>query len=89
MLKLDAIDKRLLELLQSDSKMNVKEVAASLSMTKTPIYERIKRYDKEGIVEKYVAVLNRELVSDSMVVFCTVSLENQKLEVSFCLYQED
>ena len=80
MLKLDAIDKRLLELLQSDSKMNVKEVAASLSMTKTPIYERIKRYDKEGIVEKYVAVLNRELVSDSMVVFCTVSLENQKLE---------
>ena len=80
MVKLDAIDKRLLELLQQDSKINIKEVAAQLNMTKTPIYERIKRYDKEGIVSKYVAVLNREKVSNSMVVFCSVSLESQKLE---------
>ena len=78
--KLDAIDKRLLELLQADSKMNVKEIAARLNMTKTPIYERIKRYEKEGIIEKYVAVLNRETVNNSMVVFCSVSLESQKLE---------
>jgi len=80
MYKLDAIDKRLLELLQADSKMNVKEIAARLNMTKTPIYERIKRYEKEGIIEKYVAVLNRETVNNSMVVFCSVSLESQKLE---------
>lgn len=80
MYKLDAVDKRLLELLQADSKMNVKEIAAQLNMTKTPIYERIKRYDKEGIIEKYVAVLNRETVNNSMVVFCSVSLESQKLE---------
>ena len=80
MIKLDAIDKRLLEILQQDSKINIKEVAAQLNMTKTPIYERIKRYDKEGIVSKYVAVLNREKVSNSMVVFCSVSLESQKLE---------
>lgn len=80
MVKLDAIDKRLLGLLQKDSKMNIKEVAAHLNMTKTPIYERIKRYDKEGIIEKYVAVINREMVSTSMVVFCSVSLESQKLE---------
>lgn len=80
MAKLDAIDNRLLELLQNDSKMNIKEVAAQLNMTKTPIYERIKRYDREGIIEKYVAVINREMVSKSMVVFCSVSLESQKLE---------
>lgn len=80
MYKLDAVDKRLLELLQADSKMNVKEIAARLNMTKTPIYERIKRYEKEGIIEKYVAVLNRETVKNSMVVFCSVSLESQKLE---------
>ncbi len=80
MLKLDAIDKRLLEHLQSDSKINIKELTASLNMTKTPIYERIKRYDKEGIIEKYVAVINREAVSKSMVVFCSVSLDSQKLE---------
>ena len=80
MVKLDAIDKRLLEFLQNDSKVNIKEVAAQLNMTKTPIYERIKRYNKEGIIEKYVAVINRRKISNSMVVFCFVSLESQKLE---------
>lgn len=80
MYKLDAIDKRLLALLQADSKVNVKEIAARLNMTKTPIYERIRRYEKEGIIEKYVAVLNREAANNSMVVFCSVSLDSQKLE---------
>ena len=80
MVKLDAIDKRLLEYLQENSKINIKEIAAQLNMTKTPVYERIKRYDKLGVIEKYVAVINRELVSKAMVVFCSVSLESQKLE---------
>jgi Lrp/AsnC family transcriptional regulator len=79
MTKLDAIDRRILELLQEDAKVNIKEVAAQLNMTKTPIYERIKRYDQEEIIDKYVAVLNREKVSKAMVVFCSVSLESQKL----------
>lgn len=80
MAKLDAIDKRLLELLQKDAKTNVKEIADQLNLTKTPIYDRIKKYEKEGIIEKYVAVLNTTKIDNSMVVFCSVSLENQKLE---------
>lgn len=78
--KLDAIDKRLLELLQEDSKINVKEISAKLGLTKTPIYERIKRYEREGIIKKHVAVLDTNKLDNSMVVFCQVSLENQKLE---------
>ena len=80
MIKLDATDKRLLELLQGDSKINVKEIAAKLNLTKTPVYERIKRYEREGIIKKYVAVLDTDKLENSMVVFCQVSLENQKLE---------
>lgn len=79
-MKIDAIDQRLLAILQQDSKQNIKEVASELNMTKTPIYERIRRYEREGIIDKYVAVLNRELTSASMVVFCSVSLDSQKLE---------
>lgn len=80
MIKLDAIDRKLLELLQVNSKMNIKDLAEELHMTKTPIYERIKRYDREGIIEKYVAVLNREKLKGSLVVFCNVTLESQKLD---------
>lgn len=79
-MRLDDTDKRLLELLQSDSKMNVKEIASKLNLSKTPIYERIKKLEKEKIIGKYVAILNSEQLESSMAVFCTVSLDSQKLE---------
>jgi len=79
MVKLDAIDKQLLEILQKDSNTNVKEISVQLNLTKTPIYERIKRYNREGIIKKYVAVLDTNKIHTSMVVFCSVSLESQKL----------
>ncbi len=79
-LKLDTTDKRLLELLQQDSNIGIKELAKRLNLTKTPIYERVKRYLKDGIIKKYVAVLDTQKVKGSMFVFCSVSLENQKLE---------
>jgi Lrp/AsnC family transcriptional regulator len=80
MAKLDSIDKQLLELLQENSNTNVKEISSRLNLTKTPIYERIKRYDRDGIIKKYVAVLDNAKIENSMVVFCSVSLESQKLE---------
>lgn len=80
MLKLDTIDKQLLETLQQDAKINVKAVAAQLQLTKTPIYDRIKKYEKEGIIEKYVAVLDTTKLKSTMVIFCSVSLDSQKRE---------
>jgi len=80
MIKLDAVDKRLLGLLQNNSNINVKEISADLKLTKTPIYERIRRYEKVGLVKKYVAVLDVNKIEILMVVFCSVSLESQKIE---------
>jgi Lrp/AsnC family transcriptional regulator len=79
-MQLDKIDKQLLELLQNDSKLNIKEMAAKLNLTKTPVYERIKKLEKAGVIEKYVAVVNRKKLVANMVVFCTVTLDSQKLE---------
>lgn len=79
-MKLDATDKKLLELLQEDSNMAIKEMAARLNLTKTPIYDRIRKYLSTGVIEKYVAVLNSRKINDSMFVFCSVSLDSQKLE---------
>ena len=79
-MKLDDTDKKLLAILQEDSKTDIKEVASQLNLTKTPIYERIKRYDQEGIIKKYVGVLDTTKLDTAMVVFCSVSLESQKLD---------
>lgn len=79
-MKLDEIDKRLLQLLQEDSKTNVKELAAELGLTKTPVYDRVRRLEEGGLIKKYVAVLEKSVLPSYMVVFCSVSLESQKLE---------
>ncbi|MGB0883618.1 MAG: Lrp/AsnC family transcriptional regulator [Flavobacteriales bacterium] len=80
MLKLDKIDKQLLNLLQKDSKIKISELSEQLNLSKTPIYERIKRFEKEGIISKYVAVVDKNRLGNSMVVFCSVSLDSQNLE---------
>jgi len=77
---MDKIDRQIIELLQCNAHMNIKEMAAELKMTKTPIYERIKRLEREGVIEKYVAVVNRKKLPSSMIVFCSVRLVEQRLE---------
>lgn len=79
-INLDAIDRQILEMLQEDAKINIKEIAAKLNITKTPIYERIKRLEKEGVIEKYVTVLNRKKLGSSIIVFLEGSLKVEKFE---------
>ena len=76
----DSIDCKILQLMQNDAKINVKELSTILNMSKTPIYERIKRMEKDGIIAKYVALVDKSKIEKSMVVFCSVSLDVQKLE---------
>jgi DNA-binding Lrp family transcriptional regulator len=80
MIQLDSTDLKIIRILQDDAKRNVKEIAASLNMSKTPIYERIKRLEKEGIISKYVAIVDKKKLTNAMVVFCSVSLDVQKRE---------
>jgi Lrp/AsnC family transcriptional regulator len=79
-MRIDNIDKKILKLLQDDAKMNVKEMASLLGISKTPIYERIKRLEQDGVIKKYVAIIDPKLISTSITVFCSVSLDVQKIE---------
>lgn len=76
--KLDYIDREILKILQKDSKTVAKSIAEELGLTKTPVYERIKRLEQEGFIKKYVAILNKEKIEQSITVFSFVSLETQK-----------
>lgn len=73
--KLDKTDKHILRLLQKDCTLNSKQIADEIGLSVTPTYERIKRMEKSGVIEKYIAVLNKEKVGKSLVVFCNVSLQ--------------
>lgn len=71
---MDAIDKKLLQLLQKDTKKTTKELSLHLNLSVTAVYERIKKLEREGVIEKYVALLNRDKIEKSFVVFCHIKL---------------
>jgi len=76
--KLDAIDRTILKILEQDAKTVAKTIAAQLGLTKTPVYERIKRLENEGYIKKYAAIVNKEKVAESITVFSFISLDAQK-----------
>lgn len=73
-MNLDATDKKLLQLLQEDSTRTTKELSVRLNLSVTAVYERVKKLEREGIVSKYVALLDRNKVSRGFVVFCHLKL---------------
>jgi Lrp/AsnC family leucine-responsive transcriptional regulator len=70
----DAIDKKLLHLLQTDSKQTNKELSNKLNLSVTAVYERIKKLENQGIISKYVALVKKEKVDKNFVAFCHIKL---------------
>ena len=71
---LDTIDKKLINLLQIDSKQTTKQLSLQLNLSVTAIYERIKKLEKEKIIKKYVAIINKNKIEKSFLVFCHIKL---------------
>ncbi|MDX1772495.1 Lrp/AsnC family transcriptional regulator [Oceanihabitans sediminis] len=72
---LDKIDRQILTLLQQNSNRTTKSIATELGMTTTPIFERIKKLEKEGYINKYVAVLNNKKIGLKQTVFIGITLQ--------------
>ncbi len=70
----DAIDKKLLEQLQIDNKQTNKELSCKLNLYITAVYERIKKLENNGVIDKYVALINKEKIDKAFVAFCHVKL---------------
>lgn len=71
---MDTIDKKLLQLLQADCKKTTKELSIKLNLSVTAVYERIKKLERERIIDKYVALINRNKINKGFVVFCHIKL---------------
>ncbi len=73
-MNLDATDKKLLMLLQKDSRRTTKELSLKLNLSVTAVYERVKKLEREGIISNYVALLNHKKVQRAFGVFCHIKL---------------
>ena len=84
-MKFDNIDKQLITLLQEDAKQTNKELSSKLDLSVTAVYERVKKLEKEGVIDKYVALIKKEKIGKAFVAFCHVKLmqHSQDFVVSF------
>ena len=57
-LKLDAIDLKILDLIQENGRITIKSMSEILNLSTTPVFERIKKLEKEGYIKQYTALLN-------------------------------
>ena len=71
---LDTIDKKLINLLQQDSKQTTKQLSLQLNLSVTAIYERVKKLENQKVIEKYVAIVNKNKIEKSFLVFCHIKL---------------
>ena len=69
---LDAVDRRILRELQADATLPITELAERVGLSQTPCWKRVKRLTDAGVIEKRVALLDRDKLDLGLVVFVAV-----------------
>lgn len=72
---LDHYDLRILQLLQHDARLTNKEIADKIGKSVSPVYERIRKLEAEGIILQYVAVLDKKKIDKSLTAYTHVQLK--------------
>src|SRR5262245_7925537 len=78
---LDAIDLHIVSLLQTDGKMNYKQLADAIGLSTTPTFERIRRLERNGVITGYSARIDKRFLGKHLQVFCQVTLQSHALDV--------
>ena len=68
--KLDDLDRRILAELQVDASQSLDEIARKVGSSKTPVWNRIKRFRDSGIITRQTAVLDPEALGLKRVFSC-------------------
>ena len=71
---LDAIDAKILDLVQHDAGLSVAEIAEKVGLSSSPCWRRIKRLEEIGIIQGRVTLLDREKLGLGFEVYATVKL---------------
>ena len=79
-MKLDSIDRRILRALQRDGRMQNNELAKEVGLSPSPCLRRVRILEEQGVIERYVALLNAKKVDKGLTVFTRVWLKAQDLD---------
>jgi len=73
--ELDAVDARILDLLQRDASLSIADIAEKVGLSSSPAWRRIARLKKAGIILRQVTLLDHEKLGLSFEVFASVKLQ--------------
>ena len=77
--ELDATDRKILELLQADGRMSLAELAEKVGLSPSPCLRRVRMLE-DGVISRYVAVLDQRAIGLPVSVFVSIKLEKQRQE---------
>jgi Lrp/AsnC family leucine-responsive transcriptional regulator len=80
-MKLDSTDLQLINLLQEDCNQPIKELAQQLNLTIAPVHERIKKLERNGLIKRYVAIVDIELINKSLINYCIVNITRHQIDL--------
>ena len=75
---IDAIDRKILDHLQADGRMNLSDLAEKVGLSPSPCLRRVRILERDGVIARYVAVLDQRAVGLPVSVFVSVKLERQR-----------
>lgn len=78
MTELDTIDHAILDALQDDGRITNADLAESIGLSASACHRRVRRLESDGVIERYAAMVNRQLVGRGVSVFVEISLESQR-----------
>jgi Lrp/AsnC family transcriptional regulator, leucine-responsive regulatory protein len=73
--KLDQKDLAILKLLQHNARITVKEISDKVHLSTTPVYERIKWMEEQGVIKQYATLVDHLKLNKSLMVIVYVSLK--------------
>jgi DNA-binding Lrp family transcriptional regulator len=79
-MKLDKIDYQIIDMLQHDGRMTIRDMAQKLNLSTTPIFNRIKKLEQDGVIEKYIALINPKKVDKGLFAFVHLSINEHSKE---------
>src|SRR5215217_7177734 len=71
----DQLDRAILDELQVNSRISVADLARKIHLSPPAVHQRIKRLERAGVIQQYVALLNRDMIGCDLLCFIQVSIQ--------------
>ena len=77
---MDAIDRKILAVLQDDASLSVAEIGNRVGLSSTPCWKRIQRLETDGVIQRRVAVVDQAKIGLGITVFVSVETGDHSQE---------